>query len=114
MTFHPVGPIYDDGLDPDAPFDDDVWELYHVAEDLSEANDLAAEHPDRLAEMVELWWEEAERNQVLPLDNRVLWTLVHPKPDRRTPRSRYRYLPGGAQVPETVAVNVRNRSHAVT
>ena len=36
VTFHPVGPIYDDGLDPNAPFDDDIWELYHVAEDLSE------------------------------------------------------------------------------
>ena len=41
VTFHPVGPLYDDGLDPNAPFDDDVWELYHVAEDLSETDDLA-------------------------------------------------------------------------
>ena len=36
VTFQPLGAMYDDGLDPDAPFDDDVWELYHVAEDLSE------------------------------------------------------------------------------
>ena len=62
--------------------------------------------------MVELWWEEAERNQVLPLDNRVLWALTHPKPDHRRPRDVFRYFPGGAQVPEAVAVNVRNRSHA--
>ncbi len=113
VTFHPVGPLYDDGLDPNAPFDDDVWELYHVAEDLSETRDLAAEEPDRLAAMVDLWWDEAARNQVLPLDNRVLWTLAHPKPDHRTPRDRHRYFPGGAQVPEAVAVNVRNRSHAL-
>jgi hypothetical protein len=64
--------------------------------------------------MIELWWHEAARNQVLPLDNRVLWTLVHPKPDHRRPRSLFRYFEGGAQVPEAVAVNVRNRSHAVT
>jgi arylsulfatase len=113
VAYHPVGPLYDDGLDPNASFDVDAWELYHVTEDLSETRDLAAEHPDRLAALVELWWEEAARNQVLPLDNRVLWTLAHPKPDRRPARDRYRYFPGGAQVPEPVAANVRNRSHAL-
>ncbi|HXX88583.1 MAG TPA: arylsulfatase [Acidimicrobiales bacterium] len=111
VAFHPVGPLYDDGLDPNASFDDDVWELYHVAEDFSECHDVAEEHPERVAVMVQRWWEEAARNDVLPLDNRVLWTLVHPKPDRRAPRERFRYFPGGAQVPEPVAVNVRNRSH---
>lgn len=112
VTFHPVGPLYDD-QDPNAPFDEDVWELYRVQEDLSETKDLAGEHPELVAELVELWWEEARRNQVLPLDNRVLWALVHPKPDRRRPRERFRYFQGGAQVPEPVAVNVRNRSHAL-
>ncbi|HVX21353.1 MAG TPA: arylsulfatase [Acidimicrobiales bacterium] len=111
VTFHPVGPLYDDGLDPNAPFDDDRWELYHVADDLSETVDLADDEPERVAAMVDLWWAEAERNQVLPLDNRVLWTLAHPKPDRRRPSGRY--FPGGAQVPEPVAVQVRNRSHAL-
>jgi arylsulfatase A-like enzyme len=114
VTFHAVGPLYGDGLDPNAPFDEDVWELYHVSEDISETVDLAEEHPDKLASMIELWWEEAARNQVLPLDNRVLWTLVHPKPDHRRPRTRFRYFQGGAQVPEAVAVNVRNRSHSMT
>jgi arylsulfatase len=114
VTFHAVGPLYNDGLDPNAPFDDDAWELYHVAEDLSETRDLAAEQPDRVEDMVALWWREAERNQVLPLENRVLWTLTHPKPDRRRERARFSYFAGGAQVPEPVAVNVRNRSHAMT
>jgi arylsulfatase A-like enzyme len=114
VTFHPVGPMYDDGLNPNAPFDEDVWELYHVAEDLSENHDLAAEQPDRVAEMVALWWAEAERNQVLPLDNRVLWVLLNPKPSTRHHRTSFRYFSGGSQVPEAVAVNVRNRSHAMT
>jgi len=114
VTYHPVGPIYGDGLDPNAPFDKDVWELYHVAGDLSETRDLAAERPEHVADLVAIWWEEAERNQVLPLDNRVLWTLTHPKPDRRRERSVFRCFPGGAQVPEVLAVNVRNRSHAIT
>jgi arylsulfatase A-like enzyme len=113
VTYHPVAPIYGDDLDPNAPFDDDVWELYHVAEDLSETHDLAASHPEKVREMVDLWWSEARRNQVLPLDNRVLWALVHPKPDRRRQRDRFRYFAGGAQVPEVVAANVRNRSHSL-
>ena len=110
VTFHPIGPLYDD-QNPNAPFDADVWELYHVAQDLSESRDLARERPELLAELVEMWWGQARRNQVLPLDNRVLWALVHPKPDRRPPRDQYEYTQGGAMVPETVAVNVRNRSH---
>jgi arylsulfatase A-like enzyme len=112
VTFHPIGPLYDD-QNPNAPFEDDVWELYHVAEDLSESRDVAAEHPSLLAELIELWWAEARRNQVLPLDNRALWALVNPKPDHRKPVAEYRYTQGGAQVPEVVAVNVRNRSHRI-
>jgi arylsulfatase len=113
VTFKPLAPMYDDGIDPDAPFDDDVWELFHVAEDLSECNDLAAEKPEKVGELVELWWREAERFQVLPLDNRPVAALLAP----RRPfddRPRYVFWPGGAIVPETVTVNVRNRSHLIT
>jgi arylsulfatase len=114
VTYHPVGPIYDDGLDPNAPFHADVWELYDLRRDLSEVHDMAAAEPERVERLVDLWWQEAERNDVLPLDNRVLWTLAHPKPDWRRPRDSFRYFQGGAQVPEPVAVNVRNRSHRMT
>src|SRR5205823_13054396 len=58
VTFKPLGPMYDDGLDPDAPFEDDIWELYRVADDLTETVDLAAEHPEVLDKLVELWWQE--------------------------------------------------------
>jgi arylsulfatase len=113
VTFKPIGPLYDDGINWNAPFDDDRWELYHVDVDPAEIHDLAAEHPERLADMIERWWVEARRNQVLPLDNRVLHTLVNPKPDRRVPRLRTTYFPGGSPVPETVAANVKNRSHTI-
>ena len=113
VTFKPIGPLYDDGLNWNAPFDDDRWELYHVAVDPAEIHDLAAHHPERLAGMVERWWVEARANQVLPLDNRVLHTLVNPKPDRRAPRLTTTYFPGGSPVPETVAANVKNRSHTI-
>jgi hypothetical protein len=45
----------------------DVWELYYLPDDFSQARDLAGQHPDKLAELKELWWAEAERNRVLPL-----------------------------------------------
>ena len=113
VTFKPLGPMYDDGRDWMAPFDDDPWELYHVATDLSETHDLAAEEPDRLAELVALWWQEARAHQVLPLDNRVLYTILNPRPRRRQDRLVYRYVPHGAPVPEAVAVDVRNRTHTL-
>jgi arylsulfatase len=113
VTFKPIGPMYDDGLDPDASFDDDVWELYHVAEDLSECTDLAPVHPDKLAVLVDLWWKEARRYQVLPLDNRPVAALLAPRRPHDT-RQRYVFWPGGALVPETVTVNVRNRNHVIT
>ena len=113
VTFHPVGPLYGDGRRASAPFDEDVWELYHVAEDPSEVHDLAADQPEKVAELVALWWEEARRNDVLPLDNRVLEARLHGRPDRRHHRETYRYFPGGAPVPEYAAVDVKGRSHTL-
>jgi arylsulfatase A-like enzyme/uncharacterized membrane protein len=51
------------GWDPDQ----DPWQLYYLPDDFSQAKDLAAEHPDKLKELQDLWWQEAERNRVLPL-----------------------------------------------
>jgi arylsulfatase len=112
VTFKPLGMMYDDGIDPDAPFEDDPWELFNVAEDPSETNDLATAEPGKLKELVELWWEEARRYQVLPLDNRPLAALLEPRRPYDT-RDHYVFWPGGAPVPETVTVNVRNRSHTI-
>ena len=63
---------------------------------------------------MQLWWAEAERNNVLPLDNRPLSDFVIAQPPPRYDRHHYRYPPDAAPVPEAVAVNVRNRSHLVT
>jgi arylsulfatase len=70
--------IYADGWkavtrhQPGTPFDDDVWELYHLAEDRSECHDLAAAEPARLQELIDLWWAEAETHGVFPLDDRTV------------------------------------------
>ena len=114
VAFKPAGALYDDGIDPNAPFEDDVWELYDKRNDFSERHDLAAEQPDRLAALIERWWAEARANEVLPLDNRPAAALVNPRPRPGGDRLRYVYRPGTAPVPETVAPNVRNRSHSIT
>jgi len=114
VTFHALGAMYDDGLDPDAPFDEDVWELYNVAVDPSESHDLAAMEPERLQRMIDLWWEEARDNDVLPLDNRPLYAILNPRPTTRQARNSFVYYPNTSPVPEAVAVNVRNRSHTIT
>ncbi len=114
VTFKPVGAMYDDGIDPDASFDDDRWELYDKRNDFAECHDLAASEPARLEALVARWWEEARRNDVLPLDNRPLAALENPRPRRFTARTRYVHYPHTAPVPEAVAVNVRNRNHSIT
>jgi arylsulfatase A-like enzyme len=51
-------------------FETDRWELYHTDQDFSECNDLAEKEPEKLRELIEMWWAEAEKNNVLPLDDR--------------------------------------------
>ena len=107
VTYHPIQSD-DPGLDRAA------WELYDLRADPSECHDLAAEHPDRLQALVERWWIEAARHQVLPLDNRPFSELVFGRPPAVPPRRRYVYRPDRAPVPESVAVNVKNRPHSIT
>jgi arylsulfatase len=73
-------------------FDTDEWELYHLAEDFSEARDLAAELPDKLAELIDLWWAEAERNLVLPLDDRGFAERANANFRPHSPRDRTRFV----------------------
>lgn len=58
---------------PGSRYEEDRWELYHVERDFSETTDLAEQYPDKLRELIELWWDEAEKYGVLPLDGRSLW-----------------------------------------
>src|SRR4051812_37449689 len=95
-------------------FDQDTWELYHVDVDRSELHDLAAEEPEKLNELIMLWYAEAGANGAFPLDDRgALELLTTPRPTLSPARNRYVYYPGVAEVPESQAVNVRNRSYAI-
>ena len=90
------------------PFDDDVWELYHVAEDFSEVVDLAAAEPEQLQKMKDLWWEEAAKYQVLPLNNEPLRHR-----DGRHRRRRFAYRPGIGPIPEFMAPNLKSRGFVI-
>jgi arylsulfatase A-like enzyme len=95
-------------------FNDDTWELYHTDTDRAELHDLAAEHPDKVRELVNLWFAEAGANQAFPLDDRSAFEIfMTPRPLLSPPRDRYIYYPGTADVPESQAVNIRNRSYVI-
>ena len=95
-------------------FEDDKWELYHVDEDRAESRNLADEHPEKLKELIDAWFEEAEANFVLPLDDRTaVEQLGNARPQAEPPRNRYIYYPDTAPVPEGAAVNVRGRSYKI-
>ncbi|SDP79850.1 arylsulfatase [Desulforhopalus singaporensis] len=96
-----------------ANFDDDQWELYHVAEDFSESRDLSEQFPDKLRELQDLWWAEAGRYNVLPLDNRMAQRVLDFRSSHENVREEYVYYPYGAPVAEGAAVDTKNRSHEI-
>jgi arylsulfatase len=95
-------------------FDEDVWELYHVAEDRSESHNLAEENPEKLQELIDEWFRQAELNKVLPLDDRSAAEIIGTeRPSQEAPKDRYMYYPNTAPVPEGVAVNIRGRNYKI-
>ena len=94
-------------------FDKDPWELYNVAEDFSETNDLAARHPEKLRELIERWWSEAGRHNVLPLDDRGIVRSIE-QPVLNRPRAVVTYYPGMSSVPRSNMLNFRGRSYSIT
>jgi arylsulfatase len=95
-------------------FDKDVWELYNVDKDRSESTDLAKQYPDKLQALIKAWFEEADANMVLPLDDRSATELLTiERPQSEAARDTYLYYPGTSPVPEGVAVNCRGRSYKI-
>jgi len=93
----------------------DRWELFNTDTDPTELHDLADQYPDRLQEMIALWFYEAGRFNGLPIESRgAVEILTTPRPEIGKPRDRYLYYPDCAEVPETAAVNIRNRSYTIT
>ena len=92
-------------------YDDDRWELYDLANDFSESEDLAERHPEKLQALIALWWSEAEQHQVLPLDDRnrerIMLTYFSP------PRRRWDFEQGMTRVSGYTAPAVANRSYSI-
>jgi arylsulfatase A-like enzyme len=97
------------------PFDDDVWELYEPG-DWSQAHDLAVEMPEKLAELQQLWLEEARKHNVLPLDDRRIERFNADLVGRpELVKGNSQLLFGGmGRLTENSLVNIKNKSHAVT
>ena len=95
-------------------FDHDTWELYNLADDFSEANDVAAKYPDKLKELQNDFWTEAKKYNVLPLDDRFA-ERGDPslRPSLIAGRTDFSYY-SGTRIPEPSAANTKNTSHTIT
>jgi arylsulfatase A-like enzyme len=104
-TYHEAG----------ASFDDDVWGLYRLDDDFSECHDLSDEHPDVLADMVALWWQQADEMGVLPLDDRTIELFfATPRPGTVHGRSRYVYVPPMSHLPSDASPPLGTRPWTIT
>ena len=96
-------------------FEDSVWELYNIEEDFSQAHDLAAENPEKLAELQALFDEEAQKFDVYPLDDRFAERATNPeRPSVTKGRTVFTYTSGTVRVPEGSAAPAYQRSHTIT
>ncbi|HEY6270979.1 MAG TPA: sulfatase-like hydrolase/transferase, partial [Terriglobales bacterium] len=99
-------------------FDQDRWQLFHIEADRSEAHDVADQHPDKVKELVALWFEEAKKYNVLPLidysiekDLQKILDLEYKLPV--TPSGKYTFYPGTLSVPERSTPNVHGVSYKI-
>lgn len=100
------------GLDTWDP-DNDVWELYHIRTDYSQARDLAQEQPGKLAQMKDMFAAQAGINKVYPL-GAVYRVVIHPT-DRVAPKqAAWRFSGDITRIPENAAPNIRSRDHIAT
>ena len=90
------------------------WELYNISEDFSQDNDLAAKNPDKLKEMQSLFLTEAEKYQVLPLDNTLLTRLVTPRPSAVAGQTVFTYTGENAGIPVGNAPSILDKDYTIT
>jgi arylsulfatase A-like enzyme len=90
------------------------WELYNIADDYSEYDDLAAKMPDKLRELQELFLVEATKYNVFPLDNSIAQRLVAPRPSATAGRNVFTYSGEISGLPDSAAPNILSRSYTIT
>lgn len=112
LAFPPWQPLRT-GFDPDRQ----KWELYNIDKDFSQAHDLAAENPQKLRELQDLWWAEAARHNVLPLDWRGVERFnaeAMGRPSLTGDRTTFTYYPGQIGLVNEAAPRILNKSWTLT
>ncbi len=95
-------------------FEDDVWELYNVAEDFSESTDLAGQYPEKLEELKKVFEEEAWANNVYPMYDDMLTRLASINNILFGDQKEFMYYaPGATRIAEKASVPVKGRSHMI-
>ena len=96
----------------------DKWQLYDITKDYSQADDVAAENPERLKELQAIFDREATKYNVYPLDDRAAARFANPgginRPSFVTGRKHFEFYPGAVRLPEAVAPSVKSKSHSIT
>jgi arylsulfatase A-like enzyme len=103
VAFHKLG----------TPFDADAWELYHLDADFAENLDLAETDPERLEALKTLWWQEAQTNQVLPLDDRFGPRFAENARRHQGQGRTFTFHAGMGHLPTDVAPDVRARDYRI-
>ena len=110
-----VGIPWESGGKPVDP-DTAKWELYNLTDDFSQANDIAAKNSEKLRQLQDMWWTEAARYSVLPLDGRKTERLngeLQGRPSLTGGRTKFTYYPGTVALPAGSAPNVLNKSFSI-
>jgi arylsulfatase len=111
----PTTPPWVSQAAPVDPIDGYDWELYHVAEDFTEAHDLADQQPEKLRELQRAFYIEAVRNQVLPIDNSKVERLdVTNRPSNIRDVGAFTYYDGMVRIPEGSAPDLKNKSFGIS
>jgi arylsulfatase len=102
---------------PRHPLTEDVWELYNVNEDFSQANNLADKNPEKLEELKKMFMDEAVKYNVLPIDDRSIERfdpVIAGRPDLMNGRTTLTLYEGAKGIPENAFINVKNTSLTIT
>jgi arylsulfatase len=102
---------------PRRPLAEDVWELYNVDEDFSQARNVADKYPEKLAELQKKFMEEAVRYNVLPIDDRSIERfdpVIAGRPDLMNGRTKLTLYEGAKGIPENAFINIKNTSLTIT
>ena len=110
----PPSPSWELGTGTMPALDDYHWELYHIADDYSEYNDLATSNPDKLKEMQALFLTEAAKYQVLPLDNSGFVRLLTARPSAVAGKTVFTYTGENAGIPVGNAPSILDKDYTIT